>query len=103
MDDVICWYDETLVRVMGLREVEDGPCYRVADGVYVDSASFEVLFGTAAEQTAWMLLRSGDMTGELERWAPLVSNHWKDDVWLERTLESEFIDTGLAPCYFTEL
>lgn len=33
MDDVICWYDETLVRVMGLREVEGGPCYRVADGV----------------------------------------------------------------------
>ena len=103
MEDLIRWYVETLIKVMRLMDVEDGPCYRVADGTYVRAVSFELLFDNALEQTAWMLLRNGDMTGELERWAILVNKHREDACWLENKLESEFMESELALCYYTEL
>lgn len=103
MEDLIRWYVETLIKVMRFRDVEAGPCYRVADGTFVQATSFESLFDKAVEQTAWMLLRNGDMTGELERWAILVDKHREDACWLENTLDSEFIEPDLALCYYTEL
>lgn len=103
MDELMRWYVEVLVKVMRLEGIEVGPCYRVADGLYVRAASFEALFGSDVEQTVWMLLRNGDMSGELERWALLVSKHRDNATWLEGTLDNEFIDADLALCYYTEL